>query len=358
VSLDPWYLAHIVCPRDHRAVEERDNQLVCPEGHAYPVVDGIPVMLLDDVPQTIGIARASIASARLSGPVQHDGPIAGLYLETLGLGVAEKDGIRKLATDGRCLIDPVVAYAVGATNGNMYKHLIGKLKSYPIPELHAPVGRGELMLDIGCSWGRWSIAAARKGYAVVGIDPSLGAVMAARRVSESLGLSIRNVVADARFLPFADSAFDLAFSYSVIQHFSPEDAASAVAEIGRTLKSGGSSMVQFPTVFGVRCLYQQVRRRFRDPVGFEVRYWTIPALRALFSEAVGPNAVSVDCFFGIGLQESDAPLMPIGLRLVLALSKVLRKASRLAPYLTYLADSVYVTAIKRKPERLTALRSV
>jgi SAM-dependent methyltransferase len=175
--------------------------------------------------------------------------------------------------------------------------------------------------------------------------------MAARRVSESLGLSIRHVVADARFLPFAAGAFDRAFSYSVIQHFSPEDAGSAVAEIGRTLKSGGSSKVQFPTVFGVRCLYQQVRRRFRNPVGFEVRYWTIPTLKALFSEAVGPNSISVDCFFGIGLQEADAPLMPIALRTLLALSKALRNASLVAPPLKYLADSVYVTAVKSNHTR-------
>lgn len=346
MSIDPWYVTHLVCPRDQLCLEERDGQLVCLDGHAYPVVDGIPVMLLDDVPQTIGIAETSIASARASRSVQHDAPITGLYLETLGLGAAEKDGIRKLAMDGRCPIDPVVAYAVGATNGNMYKHLIGELKSYPIPELHVPVGRGELLLDIGCSWGRWSIAAARKGYAVVGIDPSLGAVMAARRVGESLGLSIRNVVADARFLPFADGSFDRAFSYSVIQHFSPEDAASAVAEIGRTLKAGGSSMVQFPTVFGVRCLYQQLRRRFRNPAGFEVRYWTIQALKALFTEAVGPNSIAVDCFFGIGLQDADAPFMPIALRALLMLSKACRKLSLVAPPLKYLADSVYVSAVK------------
>jgi len=347
VSLDPWYLEHIVCPRDYCAVKDSDGRLVCNQGHAYPVVDGVPVMLLDDVPQTIGIAETSIESARAARSVQDESPIAKLYLETLGLGSAERESVKMLAMDGRCPIDPVVAYAVAATNGNMYKHLIGKLNTYPIPGLLLPAGRGELLLDVGCSWGRWSVAAARKGYAVVGIDPSLGAVMAARRVSESLGLSIKHVVADGRFLPFPNATFDRAFSYSVIQHFSPEDARSAVCEIGRTLKTGGSSVLQFPTVLGVRCLYQQVRRRFREPVGFEVRYWTIPALKKLLAAAVGPNSISVDCFFGIGLQESDAPLMPIALRTVLAASKALRKASTIAPFLTYLADSVYVTAVKQ-----------
>ena len=39
---------------------------------------------------------------------------------------------------------------------------------------------GTRLLDIGCSWGRWSLAAAARGYDAVGIDPSLGAIMAAR----------------------------------------------------------------------------------------------------------------------------------------------------------------------------------
>jgi hypothetical protein len=37
-----------------------------------------------------------------------------------------------------------------------------------------PKGRDKLS-DVGCSWGRWSIAPAKKGFSVVGIDSSLGA---------------------------------------------------------------------------------------------------------------------------------------------------------------------------------------
>ena len=46
------------------------------------------------------------------------------------------------------------------------------------------------------------MSAAKKGYRAVGIDPSLGAVMAARRVARQLGLEIKCIVGDARFLPF------------------------------------------------------------------------------------------------------------------------------------------------------------
>jgi ubiquinone/menaquinone biosynthesis C-methylase UbiE/uncharacterized protein YbaR (Trm112 family) len=343
-EIDPWYLANIVCPRDHQRLRLDDTRLVCPAGHAYPIVDGVPVMLLDDVRQTIGIAQASIQRAHATP--SPDGTDK-LYLDTLGVTAVQREGIKTLALGGQCHIDPVVAFAVNATNGNMYKHLVGKLRSYPIPELRMPFGNGQQLLDIGCSWGRWSIAAARKGYAVVGVDPSLGAIMAARRVSDSLGLTIKYVVADARHLPFSDGAFDNAFSYSVVQHFSREDAGLTVHEIGRILKTGGSCLVQLPSVFGLRCLYQQARHRFRAPVGFQVRYWTIPRMKRIFESAVGSASVSVDCFFGIGLQESDAELMPPRLKAVLALSKSLRVASRAAPFLKYGADSVYVTGVRR-----------
>ena len=93
---------------------------------------------------------------------------------------AEKQGVLQL--DGkRGSIDPVVAYLIAATNGLMYRHLIGKLDRYPIPEIPIAPGQGRRLLDVGCSWGRWSLAAATAGYDTIGIDPSLGAVMEAQR---------------------------------------------------------------------------------------------------------------------------------------------------------------------------------
>ncbi len=343
--MDPWYGAHLVCPRDHLDVRHLNDELSCAAGHTYPIVDGIPVMLLDDVVQTMGIADASLACAK-ARRAPDDDVASSLYLETLGLSDDEKRGIRALALAGRSRIDPVVTYAIAGTNGLMYKHLIGTLDEYPIPDLRLPAGTGETLLDIGCNWGRWSIAAARKGYAVVGIDPSLGSIMAARRVNDSLGLSIRYVVGDARHLPFRANSFQYAFSYSVLQHLSRDDVRRVVSEVARTLRSGGTSLVQMPTVLGVRCLYHQATRRFREARGFEVRYWTIPSLRELFSRAIGPTRISADCYFAIGLQKSDRALMPPALKLVVAVSEWLRGASRIVPVLTYVADSVYVAAVK------------
>lgn len=343
VGIDPWYLDHLVCPRDHARLTFEGGCLLCAAGHRYPVIDGLPVMLLDDVSQTMPLALASLSRARGGGG---DDRVPGMYLESLGISDEEKAGIVEQVRRGAAGVDPVVSFLVGATSGYMYLHHIGKLTEYPIPHLRLPAGAGRSLLDVGCNWGRWSIAAARAGYAVVGIDPSLGAVMAARRVARSMGLPIRHVVGDARFLPFRPARFDHVFSYSVVQHLSRPDARTVVAEMARVLKPAGESLVQMPVIFGIRCLYHLARRRFREGTGFEVRYWTIPALRRLFA-AIGPSRIEVDCYFGIGLQAADAHVMPPGRRLILAVSEALRLASGWCAPLRYVADSVYVRSIRR-----------
>jgi SAM-dependent methyltransferase len=189
------------------------------------------------------------------------------------------------------------------------------------------------------------VAAARAGYTVVGIDPSLGAVMAARRVAAALGAPVRYVVGDARRLPFATTSFDVTYSYSVLQHFSRADAKIAVGEMGRVLKPGGLSKVQMPTRWGLRCAYQQLRRGFREGREFEVRYWTPGELRHMFS-AIGPSRVEADCYFGIGLQRADELLMPPLRRQLLQWSERLKVMSRRYPALAEAADSVFVECIK------------
>jgi SAM-dependent methyltransferase/uncharacterized protein YbaR (Trm112 family) len=336
-TIDPWWLANLVCPRDHRVLTHSGDHLVCGD-HRYPIVEGVPVMLLDEVPHTLDIAGRSLEAAagvRASS----------LYLDTLSLSDEEKQGIIALAASGGP-IDPVVAYLVAATNGLMYKHLIGHLDRYPIPHLPLPPGQGRRLLDIGCSWGRWSMAAAAAGYEAIGIDPSLGAVLAARRAAAQLGLSSRYVVGDARHLPFAAGAVDTVYSYSVIQHFSRSDATRSVAEVGRVLRPGGHATVQMPTRYGLRCLYHQARRGFREGRGFEVRYWTGRELRQLFDRRVGPTQLEADCYFGIGLQAADATLLTPSLRRILQASEWVKARSQRWPVLVGIADSVLVRSVK------------
>lgn len=310
-------------------------------GVFYPVVEGLPVLLRDDVEPTIGLARASLdrASGRFI-----DQRAPELFLESLGISEEEKVGVLDLAQRTDNLIDPVVSYLVGAASGIAYRHLIGRLEHYPIPSFPLK-GNGQL-LDLGCSWGRWTLAAAKRGYEVVGLDPSLGALMAARRVSGSLGIRARYVCGDARFLPFRDESFDAVFSYSVLQHFSETNVELVLRDIARVLRPGGVSLIQMPNRAGLRCLYHQLRRNFRAPREFEVRYWSLRKLQETFGRSLGESTVFVDCFFGLGLQKADWDLMPISHRVIIGLSEVLKGLSRNLPALTRLADSVFVFSRK------------
>ena len=51
LKLDSWLLEILACPACHSPLEERDTELVCTGqdcGLAYPVRDGIPVLLVDE----------------------------------------------------------------------------------------------------------------------------------------------------------------------------------------------------------------------------------------------------------------------------------------------------------------------
>ena len=206
-----------MCPRHRIGLHLDGVSWRCSSGCLFPTVDGVPVMLLEEVRQTMDLAAASIEQCQSSST---DG---GLYVDSLGITEEEKRGILNLAAKGSMDVDPVVSFLVGATNGIAYKNQIGRLRDYPIPNLRLPASMGKVFLELGCNWGRWCIAAARKGYTVVRIDPSLGAVMAAKRVARQLGVDGVFIVGDARFLPLKPLAVDCVFSYSALQHLSRED---------------------------------------------------------------------------------------------------------------------------------------
>jgi SAM-dependent methyltransferase/uncharacterized protein YbaR (Trm112 family) len=338
----------LLCPKDLTGLTLRsDGALSCDHGHRYPVIDGVPVLLRDDIEQTMDLARASISRAR-GEPGSIDGRNPDLYLESLGVSEAEKDIAAELArTDGGRTVDPIVSVVVAATNGIAYKHLVGRLFDYPIPDSPLLPTTGNLMLDIGCNWGRWSIAAARKGYRVVGMDPSLGAIMAAKRVAKQLNFPIDYICADARYLPFCDNSFDTVFSYSVIQHFSKAAATRTFTEIRRVLKPSGCCVIQMPNYHGIRNLIHLSRRNFAEGSGFEVRYWSIEELEETLERCIGPAKVSVHCYFGLGLEPTDSHLMPPHVRWALAISERLRKLSTKVPWLKNVADSVYISAVKQ-----------
>ncbi len=334
----------LVCPRTKSSLTAKEGFLCAADGARYPVVMDIPVMLPVDTTATIGVAEQSRRVARevADGARSADD----FFPETIGLSPADLAAARTDWARGSWKIDPAASHLVAAAGGFMYKHLQGKLEEYPVPTFPAELQRGMRVLDVGCNWGRWSLSAARAGAEATGIDPSLGAVAALRRVARQLGLPVNGVVGDARYLPFPDDTFDVAYSYSVLQHFSTDDARAAFAEMARVLKPGGMLLVQMPLKTGFRCLQHQLRRGFREPRNFEVRYWTVAELKSALRGRFEDVCVLVDCFFGIGIRPDDARLMPPHLKAIMFGSEVLRKASGVFAPLVHVADSVFVRGTK------------
>jgi SAM-dependent methyltransferase/uncharacterized protein YbaR (Trm112 family) len=313
-AVEVWQ--ELACPRDRSRLEPQDETLVCEQGHEFPYVDGIPVMVVDDelAPTQPGYwsDTEQIARVRAAEPP----PVEGKG------------------------VDPYVAELILGTHGNLYKHLSGGMSRYPIPDFPLPRGSGELLLDIGCNWGRWSIAAAQSGYRPIGVDPSFEAIVAARRIARQLGADTRYVVADARRLPFADDTFDVVFSYGVLQHLSKSDVAVSVDEIARVVKRSGYSWVQMPNSLGALNAVRLAQRGFREGDEFEVRYWKPSELKRVFGR-IGPTELRTDGFFTLNPQKRDLDLLPARYRAVVHVSEALKRVH--AP--TTFADSVNVRSV-------------
>jgi SAM-dependent methyltransferase len=302
-------------------------------------VNAVPVFLLPYQEQTIGFANESLkaAESEIGSP---------LYVNTLGISEDRKRGVERDWILGS-KVDPVVSYLIGVTCGLGYVHLTGNLTTYPIPDIPIGSGDGELLLDVGSGWGRWSVYAARKGWRVIGIDPSLGAILAAKRAFHGMGLDLSFVCGDARFLPFKSEVFQCAFSYSVLQHFSESDAEVVIAELGRVLRHGGFAKIQMAHKGGLRSLYVRSRRNYADTGIFRIRYWSLSSMHDVFIKKIGPTKLLAEAFGGLGLLPEDRKYVSVKARLLISISRLLKKLSLFVHPLIRLADSVYVISVKQ-----------
>ena len=239
-------------------------------------------------------------------------------------------------------IDGWVQEMVAHTNSLLYTHLVGRLESYPIPEIPmVPRKQGDTLLDIGCGWGRWCLASARKGFFPVGIDTELRAALAAARVAHQLGLPARFVVADSRYLPFRPQTFDAAYSYSVLQHFSKENVIATLESLRPLMRPGSVSKLHLLNTLGVRSFLVKLRRGFRGAKGFETRYWFVGEMLRTFERCLGRSRIEIDGFFMQGRYE-DRALFRLRHRLLFDVSRALTRLSRYIPALTHLADNLFV----------------
>jgi len=333
--MSPRWLDLIVDPIDRLPLHLDGHELIATNGARYPVIDGIPVLLNADLPATHRVAARSLGFAKLA----RQGSTVSL-LDAVSLWPRSRECIQREIDAGSPAEEAAIRWLIPLTNGQGYC-VPAPGEEIPIPNFPMR-GRDEVLLDVGCSWGRWTIAAARADFRVIGIDPMLGPLMAAKRFAASQGMDVDYVCGYARCLPFADGRFDRVFSCSTLQHFSDESCEASLAEIARILRPGGESLIQMAHRIGVRSLWKQAQRRFRKPERFEVRYRSLSRMLSMFTHAIGPTSVSIDCFFGLGLQDSDVRHMRPLARAATTASEFLKRLARVFPTLRFCADSLFV----------------
>jgi SAM-dependent methyltransferase len=112
---------------------------------------------------------------------------------------------------------------------------------------HGPIGQAALVsavtgaqriLDAGCGSGRLTVALARTGAAVTGVDTSREQLAQARKRAAEAGIALRLVEADFNApLPFPAAAFDAATSRLALM--AARDPVATLRGLGAVLEPGG-----------------------------------------------------------------------------------------------------------------------
>ncbi len=317
--IDPVLLSILRCPISKQPLHVDNDKLSTTDGmFCYPVIEGIPLLL----PQ---------ADSTHSG---YDDILVENSRQVLGVNDNESNKF--------------IEEMIVPTCGNLF-HNVRLNNDYPIPDFPEDLGVTPFpLLDIGCNWGRWSIAAAIAKHKVVGVDIHLKSLLCAKNLAQRItpGNVPFFVLADARYLPFDDKSFGCTFSYSVIQHFSKDNAALILKEISRVMKPRGNSLIQMPNKSGLRALLTLGAQRHAEGSEFDVRRYSIDDLLSLFERQIGRSDWSVDCFLGLNVHARDLRFVPADKKLIIYVAEILLGASRVLPVLAHLADSVFIKSEK------------
>jgi ubiquinone/menaquinone biosynthesis C-methylase UbiE/uncharacterized protein YbaR (Trm112 family) len=311
--IDSALLKVLACPLDKSRLTLVEETLRCEKNHSFRIESGVPVFAEHP--------RREILP----------GNMAPCHIETGGV------------------VDAFVSDWIVNTNGNLYWGVRGRLSRYPIPDWPLERGNGEVMVDLGCGWGRWCLAAAKAGFNPVGMDVHFDAVAAAVRVAHQMQVVASYACADIAILPLCSVSADLVFSYSVLQHLDKRKVSQIFQEARRILKPGGRIFFQLPNTLGTVSILRQMRRGFREARSntFEMRYWSRKEIYKIASEAGFKDIrVKAHSFFSQNPQLSDVDLLSRTGRLLVRASHAGVKIADRVPFLKLVADSVWVEARK------------
>ena len=105
----------------------------------------------------------------------------------------------------------------------------------------------DLILDLGCGWGRVTCVLAAEGYHVSGVDLSENLIIYAQKQATTLGLNIQFKIGSMFGIRYPDESFDkIVCLWGAFNHMlNPGDQISALNEMHRVLKPGGLAFIEF-----------------------------------------------------------------------------------------------------------------
>ncbi len=107
-------------------------------------------------------------------------------------------------------------------------------------EQHGVLVPGQRILDVACGGGRHSLAMARRGAVVTGIDLGPAAITLAQQRARKAGLNVEFVPGDVRHLAYQDVFDAVTFIFGCFTEMSRQDAEVVLQRISRSLRPGGT----------------------------------------------------------------------------------------------------------------------
>ena len=141
--------------------------------------------------------------------------------------------------------------------------------------------------DLGCGPGAHTLALARRGYRVLGVDgaPRMVEVARSRAMREKVDATFE--VHDVNTpLPFAEESLGAVLAILIIQHLRRPE--SFIADIRRCLRPGGHLLITAPTrgdtPLTASSKYWRVRAACADRIPGLVRFYTTESLPQLLAK--------------------------------------------------------------------------
>jgi SAM-dependent methyltransferase len=149
---------------------------------------------------------------------------------------------RKLDARVECYSEPgsaVYAHVFAPLFERVYRHVTDDVAREATGRR---LGRGAIILDLGCGSGDLVVAISRRlrEARIIGLDASPSMLLWAGRHETTDG-RVKFMVGDAADLPFADGSIDLVVSTLSLHHWA--EPADAFAEVARVLKPGGLALI-------------------------------------------------------------------------------------------------------------------